>query len=137
MEGRTRLFFEQKLASDLCREGRNRYGHGCSDQLSRLSEIEMKYGKKTKEALDGEFVKHKPLTKLTPGKAIRIYRELQGWSQSELAEKSGLRQATISGLEHDRITLGLERAKAIARALRVHPSVLAFPGWSVDEQEVA
>ncbi len=94
----------------------------------------MKYGKKTQSALKEEFVKHKPLTRLTPGKAIRIYRELQGLSQVELAEKAGLKQATISGLEHDRVTLGLDRAKAIARALKVHPSVLAFPGWDVEEE---
>ena len=94
----------------------------------------MKYGKKTQAALNEEFIKHTPLTKLTPGKAIRIYRELQGMSQVDLAEKAGLRQATVSGLEHDRITLGLDRAKAIARALKVHPSVLAFPGWDIEEE---
>ena len=75
--------------------------------------------------------------KLTPGKAIRIYREAQGLSQSELAEKAGLKQATVSGLENDRVTLGLDRAKAIARALKVHPSVLAFPDWDVEKDSAA
>ncbi len=92
----------------------------------------MKYGKSVQKALSGSFSQHKPLVKLTPGKAIRIYRELQGFSQAELAERSGLKQATVSALENDRITLGLDRAKALARALRVHPSVLAFPDWDVD-----
>lgn len=94
----------------------------------------MKYGKKTQALLKGKFIPHKPLTQLTPGKAIRIYRELQGFSQVQLAERANLKQATISGLENDRITLGLDRAKAIARALKVHPSVLAFPSWNVDEE---
>ena len=97
----------------------------------------MKYGKKVQKALKSEFTQHKSLTKLTPGKAIRIYRGLQGLSQAELAEASGLKQATISGLENDRITLGLDRAKAIARALKIHPSVLAFPGWDIEEESAA
>jgi DNA-binding XRE family transcriptional regulator len=95
-----------------------------------------KIGKKTKEALKGGLVPLKTSVVLTPGKALKIYRELQSLSQSDLAEKSGLKQATISALEHDRITLGLDRAKALARALKVHPSALAFPDWR-NESEFA
>ena len=92
-----------------------------------------KIGLKTKEAMSGPFAPLKTTVRLTPGKAIRIYREAQGMSQAALAGRSGLRQSTLSSLEHDRITLGLDRAKALARALRVHPSVLAFPDWVVDD----
>jgi ribosome-binding protein aMBF1 (putative translation factor) len=88
-----------------------------------------KLGKKTKELLKSEFTSVQIKVKLTPGKAIRIYREARGLSQLQLAEKSGLKQTTISGLENDRLTLGLERAKVLARSLQVHPSVLAFPDW--------
>lgn len=52
-----------------------------------------------------------------------------GWTQAELAKKSGLRQATISSLEHDRIVMGVDRAKALATALKIHPSTLAFADW--------
>ena len=96
-----------------------------------------KLGTKTKKALRSPLSPLKTNVKLTPGKAIRIYRIAQGFSQNELAEKSGLKQTTISGLENDRITLGLDRAKAIARALKVHPSVLAFPDWDVEKENAA
>ena len=92
----------------------------------------MNKGKKTKESLKSEFRPAKKYGKLTPGKALKIYRELQGLTQVELAEKSDLKQATISSLEHDRIVMGVDRAKLLARALKVHPAVLAFADWDVD-----
>ncbi len=89
----------------------------------------MSKGKKVKELLKGPFAPAKKYGRLTPGKALKIYRELQGLSQTELAKKSGLKQATISSLEHDRITMGIDRAKALAMVLKVHPSTLAFADW--------
>ena len=67
------------------------------------------------------------------GESVRIMRELQEMSQSELAAASGIPQSTISAIENDRINLGVERAKALARALKCHPAVLVFPGWKLDE----
>ena len=32
------------------------------------------------------------------------------------------------------ITLGIERAEKLARALRVHPAVLLFPQWDVAKE---
>ena len=63
------------------------------------------------------------------GESVRIIRELQGYSQNRLAELSGIPQATLSAIENDRVRLGVERAKVLARALRCHPAVLLFPGW--------
>lgn len=91
----------------------------------------MAVGKKVKALLKSEFLPAKKYGKLTPGKAIKIYRELQGFTQAELAEKTGLKQATISSLEHDRIVLGIDRAKVLAIALKVHPAVLAFADWDM------
>lgn len=92
----------------------------------------MSVGKKVKELLKSDFVVAKKYGKLTPGKALKIYRELQGLTQAQLAQKSGLKQATISSLEHDRIVMGVDRAKVLALALNVHPAVLAFADWSVN-----
>jgi len=70
------------------------------------------------------------------GESVRIIRELQELSQNQLAEISGIPQSTISAIENDRVTLGLERAKTLARALECHPAVLVFPGWDIDGKKV-
>jgi len=65
------------------------------------------------------------------GDSVRIVRELQELSQNQLAELTGIPQATISAIENGRVNLGVERAKVLASALRCHPAVLVFPGWEV------
>ena len=72
---------------------------------------------------------------VTVGESVRIIRELQELSQVELARRTRIPQATISAIENDRIKLGLERAKVLARALRCHPAVLVFPGWEVHNEK--
>jgi transcriptional regulator with XRE-family HTH domain len=74
---------------------------------------------------------------LTVGDAVRVTRELQELTQAELAERAGLSQPMISGIESGRLVLGVERAKRLARALRVHPAVLLFPDWEVEERASA
>ncbi|TAM45083.1 MAG: XRE family transcriptional regulator [Gammaproteobacteria bacterium] len=71
------------------------------------------------------------------GESVRILRELQELSQSQLARLTGIPQATISAIENDRVRLGVERAKVIARALKCHPGVLVFPGWQLPHKEAA
>lgn len=50
---------------------------------------------------------------------------------------TGIPQSTLSAIEHDQINLGVERAKVLARALKCHPAVLAFPGWEVEYNSTA
>jgi hypothetical protein len=45
---------------------------------------------------------------------------------------TGIPQSTISAIENDRVRLGVERAKVLARALQCHPGVLVFPGWDIE-----
>lgn len=71
------------------------------------------------------------------GESVRIVRELQGLSQSGLAYRTGIPQATISAIENDRLRLGVERAKTLARALKCHPGVLVFPGWVLPTKPAA
>lgn len=66
------------------------------------------------------------------GESVRVLRELQELSQNDLAALTGIPQSTISAIENDRVRLGVERAKVLARALRCHPGVLVFPGWNVE-----
>ncbi|WP_297925099.1 helix-turn-helix transcriptional regulator [Metallibacterium sp.] len=78
------------------------------------------------------FIPAKTRIAVTPGESVRIIRELQGLSQTQLSARCGIPQTTISSIENGRVNLGVERAKTIARALRCHPAVLVFPGWQVD-----
>jgi len=50
---------------------------------------------------------------------------------------TGIPQSTISGIEKNNINLGVERAKVLARALKVHPSVLLFPDWDTESEITA
>ena len=74
---------------------------------------------------------------LSVGESVRVIRELQELSQNELASLTGIPQSTISGIENDRINIGIERAKILARALKCHPAVLVFPGWEINKQIAA
>ena len=74
---------------------------------------------------------------VTVGESVKIIRELQGMSQNDLAKASGIPQSTISAIENDRINLGVERAKTLARVLECHPPVLVFPGWGMDSAHAA
>ena len=71
------------------------------------------------------------------GQSVRIIRELQGLSQNQLAELTGIAQATLSAIENDRVRLGVERAKILGRALQCHPAVLVFPGWESSAESAA
>ncbi len=71
------------------------------------------------------------------GESVRIVRELQELSQNDLAELTGIPQSTISAIENDRVQLGVERAKVLAKALKCHPPVLVFPGWEVEQESAA
>ena len=84
-----------------------------------------------------EFTAAKRHNEVSVGESVRIIRELQELSQNELADISGIPQFTISAIENDRASLGVERAKTLARALKCHPAVLLFPGWDVEVESAA
>ncbi len=89
----------------------------------------MTMSSKLKEALKQEFSRSPKRVNITQGEMLRLIREKNGSSQNELAAKSGLTQATLSSLENNRVSLGVERAKVLAKLLGVHPAVLVFPDW--------
>ena len=74
---------------------------------------------------------------VSTGDSVRILRELQEMSQNDLAAATGIPQSTISAIENDRVRLGVDRAKVLAKALRCHPAVLVFPGWDVENESAA
>ena len=83
------------------------------------------------------FRKVRKTTDVSIGESVRIIRELQGHSQNELAVLTGIPQSTISAIEHNRVKLGVERAKVLALALKCHPAVLVFPDWEMKKFEDA
>ncbi len=84
-----------------------------------------------------EYRRARHRVEVTVGESVRIVRELQELSQNALARLTGIPQSTISAIERDRVNLGVERAKVLARALKVHPAVLVFPGWDIERESVA
>jgi len=78
-----------------------------------------------------QYRRAKKHIEVTVGESLRIIRELQGLSQNELSALTGIPQATISALENDHVSLGVERAKVLAKALKCHPAVIVFPGWNI------
>ena len=84
-----------------------------------------------------DYRKAKKLVDVSVGESVRILRELQDMSQNELSELTGIPQSTISAIENDRVNLGVQRAKVLARALKCHPAVLVFPGWDIRQESAA
>ena len=84
-----------------------------------------------------QFRPAKKRIEVSVGESVRIVRELQELSQNQLAQLTGIPQATISAIENGRVSLGVERAKVLAKALKCHPAVLVFPGWDAAQQSAA
>lgn len=84
-----------------------------------------------------DYQKAQTRLELTTGDSVRILRELQALSQNELAVLTGIPQSTLSAIENNRVRLGVERAKVLAKALRCHPAVLVFPGWDIESESAA
>jgi len=84
-----------------------------------------------------EFKPAKRHIEVSAGESVKILRELQELSQNSLAEICGIPQSTISAIENNRVRVGVERAKVLARALHCHPAVLVFPGWDVSIESAA
>jgi len=87
---------------------------------------------------NSEFVTAKPHAVLSTGEVIRMLRELKGWTQAELARRSGISVTNISLLENEKIEIGKRRAEQLARAFNIHPAIIMFPEYEAKEiQKVA
>jgi len=86
---------------------------------------------------DPDYIGARKRLDVSVGESVRIVREFQELSRCELSELTGIPQATISAIENERVKLGAERTKVLARALECHPAVLLSPGLRVEEQSAA
>jgi putative transcriptional regulator len=56
---------------------------------------------------------------------VRELRDAKGWSQVELAERAGVRRATVSAIENDQTTgIDFDTLEKLAKALEVDPGYL-------------
>ena len=76
-----------------------------------------------------QFVSAKPHAKVTSGDVIRMLRELKGWTQDQLADRSGIAATNISLLENDNIDIGKKRAEQLAKVFGIHPAIIMFPEY--------
>ena len=67
-----------------------------------------------------DYRRAKKTIDVSVGESVRIIRGLRGLSQNELAALTGISQSTISDIENDRVQLGVDGAKVLARALQCH-----------------
>ncbi|MBI3597278.1 MAG: helix-turn-helix transcriptional regulator [Nitrospirae bacterium] len=79
------------------------------------------------------FIPAKPHASLTTGEVIRMLRELKGWTQSELAKRSGINAANVSLLENNKVEIGKRRVEQLAKAFDVHPAIIMFPEHEAKE----
>ena len=75
----------------------------------------------------------KPHAKVSTGEVIRMLRELKQWSQTDLAERSGINATNLSLLENDKVEIGKKRAEQLAKAFDVHPAIIMFPEYEAKE----
>jgi len=84
-----------------------------------------------------EFVPARPHAGLTSGEVIRMLRDLKGWTQEELAKRSGISATNLSLLENNRVEIGKKRVEQLAKAFSVHPAIIMFPEYEAAEIERA
>ena len=76
-----------------------------------------------------EFVPARPHATVSTPETIRMLRDLKGWTQVELAERSGISPTNLSLLENGRVEIGKKRAIQLAKAFGVHPAIIMFPEY--------
>jgi transcriptional regulator with XRE-family HTH domain len=83
-----------------------------------------------------EFQPTRKYIDVSNGASIRIIREMQELSRSELAKLSGISKAMLIAIEKDEIKPGASLIKLLAHNLKVPPAVL-IEGWRDQDSESA
>ncbi|MCB4757273.1 MAG: helix-turn-helix transcriptional regulator [Elusimicrobia bacterium] len=82
---------------------------------------------------EDDFVPARRHARVSSGEVIRILRDKKGWTQDELARRSGISPTNLSMLENDRIDIGKKRAEQLAGVFGVHPAIIMFPEYEAEE----
>lgn len=70
---------------------------------------------------------HRPSLRHQLAQRLREVREMRGWSQSDLAEASGLHRTYVSLIERRRCNVSLDNLERLAEALGVPAADLLTP----------
>ena len=84
-----------------------------------------------------DFAPARRHAKLSSGEVIQMLRELKGWTQKDLAKRSGIAMTNLSLLENDKVDIGKRRAEHLAKAFGVHPAIIMFPEYEAAEMRAA
>lgn len=76
-----------------------------------------------------DFTTAKSHAKLSTGEVLQMLRELKGWTQNELAKRSGISPTNLSLLENGKVDIGKKRAEQLAKAFNIHPATIMFPEY--------
>jgi transcriptional regulator with XRE-family HTH domain len=60
---------------------------------------------------------------LNLGNQVKVYREAQNWTQTEMALRVGMSQSQLSKIEKGRAEPNMRTVKKIAKALQLYPSI--------------
>jgi transcriptional regulator with XRE-family HTH domain len=85
-----------------------------------------------KKIKKSDFAPAKTKRPVPPNEMLKTLRELQGLSQNQLAELTGISQPNLSALESGARRIGRERAITLAIALNVHPAVILFSDFDIN-----
>jgi DNA-binding XRE family transcriptional regulator len=80
-----------------------------------------------------DFVPREAHANLSTGQVIRMLRDLKGWTQEQLAQRSGISATNISLLENEKVDIGKKRAEQLAKAFDIHPAIIMFPEYEARE----
>jgi len=73
------------------------------------------------------------------GQTLLLWREYQGMTQGQLAEKAGISRPNLSAVERGKAEVSLKTLRAMAYALGVRPGVLVDgfpPGWQAEAKRL-
>lgn len=69
-----------------------------------------------------DFIKARKRIEVSTGESVKMIRQLQGLSQNQLAEMTGIPQSTLSAIENDRINIGVRAGKSTGPCPEMSPS---------------
>lgn len=78
---------------------------------------------------EGSYTIEVPHSKVSVGEVVSMLRELKGWTQVDLAKTSGIAPTNISQIENGYLSIGKQRAIALAKAFGVHPATILFANY--------